>query len=69
MEKQQAYSSGLLYSVAPDSFSSLHLQDHDGKDEFDWEAYETELSADSLVQVILSFLKTTAASWNIFKHH
>jgi len=67
--KQQAYSAGLLYSVAPDSFSSLHLLDDDGRGEFDWEAYEAELSGDSLVQVILSFLKTTATSWKVFKNH
>jgi len=69
MVKQQAYSSGLLYSVAPDSFSSLHLMDDDGKSEFDWEAYDAEFSGDSLAQVILSFLKTTATSWNVFKNH
>ena len=69
MNNQQAYSHGLLYSVAPDNLSSLHLNDEIGKDSFDWEAYETEYKGDSLVQIVFSFLKTTAVSWGIIKLH
>ncbi len=69
MEKQQSYSHGLLYSVAPESFSALHLHEEDGKDDFDWEAYEAEYKGDSLVRIVLNFLRTTAASWGIIKLH
>lgn len=59
MEKQQAFSHGLLYSVAPESFSALHLNDENKLDTFDWEAYESQLAGDSFVQVILDWLKFT----------
>ena len=39
MKNQQSYSHGLLYAVAPNSLSSLHLNDDKKKDTFDWEAY------------------------------
>ena len=57
MKNQQSYSHGLLYSVAPMDFSELHLHEEDGKDEFDWEAYESQLAGDSFVQAVLNFLK------------
>jgi hypothetical protein len=70
MKNQQSYSHGLLYSVAPDNFSALHLHDEEAKkDEFDWEAYESEIAGDTLVQIVLNFLKTTAVSWGIIKLH
>jgi hypothetical protein len=69
MEKQKSYSHGLLYSVTPESFSSLHLHDEADKDGFDWEAYEAEYAGDSLVTIVLDFLKTTAVSWGIIKLH
>lgn len=69
MTNQQSYSHGLLYSVAPDNISSLHLNDEVGKDEFDWEAYEAEYKSDSLTWIVLNFLKTTAISWGIIKLH
>ena len=70
MEKQQSYSHGLLYSVAPENLSALHLKDEEEKkDTFDWEAYEAELAGDSFLQVILNFLKTTAISWGIIRLH
>jgi hypothetical protein len=69
MKNQQSYSHGLLYSVAPGSFSSLHLNDEVGKDAFDWEAYEAEYKGGSLAQIVLDFLKATAVSWGIIKLH
>lgn len=69
MKNQQAYSHGLLYSVAPESFSSLHLNDEKGKDTFDWAAYEHQYEGDSFVQAVLSFLRTTAISFGIIKLH
>lgn len=67
MNTQQSYSHGLLYSVAPDDFSTLHLLDEYGKDEFDWEAYKTEHEGESFVRVVLNFLRTTAVMWGIIK--
>ena len=70
MKNQQTYSHGLLYSVAPDNLSSLHLIDEDNKkDTFDWEAYEAEYKGASLTQIVISFLKTTAVLWGIIKLH
>lgn len=63
MEKQQSYSHGLLYSVAPENFSTLHLHDNDSKDAFDWEAYEAEYRGDSFMRIVLNLLRTTAAKW------
>ena len=62
MNTQQSYSHGLLYSVAPDDFSTLHLHDKDGKDEFDWEAYEAEYGGKSLVRAVLDFMKSASKS-------
>lgn len=55
MNNQHSFSPSLLYSVAPESFSTLHLRD-DKADEFDWGANES----DSFVQVVLDFLRTVA---------
>ena len=57
MKNQQSFSPGLLYSVAPENFSALHLHDEDGHDEFDWGVYESQLAGDSFMQVFLDFLK------------
>jgi hypothetical protein len=57
MKNQQAYSSGLLYSVAPGDFPTLHLHDEDGLDEFDWGANESQLAGDPFIQIALNFLK------------
>lgn len=65
MEQQQTFSPGLLYSVAPESFSELHLQDEARKDEFDWEEYESQLAGDSLAQDVMNFLKISAAKWGL----
>jgi hypothetical protein len=65
MEQQQAFSPGLLYSVAPENFSELHLAGEAGHDEFDWEEYEAQRAGDSLTQIALSFLKITAVKWGL----
>jgi len=71
MKNQQSFSHGLLYSVAPDNFSELHLNDENetGKDKFEWGAYESQYKGESLIGVILGFLKTTAVNWGIIKLH
>lgn len=67
MEQQQTFSPGLLYSVAPENFSELHLQDETRVDEFDWDEYESQFAEDSFGQVVLSFLKISAAKWGLVK--
>ncbi len=67
MENQRQYSHGLLYSVAPENFSTLHLHDEDGMEEFDWEAYKTELEGESPVRLMLNLLKRIAAIFGIGK--
>jgi hypothetical protein len=67
MKRPQSFSSGLLYSVSPNSFPSLHLQDEENKNELDWEAFESRYPRDSISQVIITLLKKTAAHWGIAK--
>lgn len=67
MNNQQSYSHGLLYSVSSKSLETLHLNDEETRDKFDWEAYESEFDGDSFVQVVYSFLKTTAVGWGFIK--
>ena len=69
MENRKSYSHGLLYSMEPDSLSSLHLNDEEGMSAFDWKAYEAGLAGGSAMRVIFSLLKTTAANWGIIKLH
>jgi hypothetical protein len=61
MKNQQSFSHGLLYSVAPENFPALHLHDKDGLDEFDWQAYESQLAGNTFAQDVLDFLKRTVA--------
>jgi hypothetical protein len=63
--EQQLYSHGLLYSVAPESFSNLHLHDDADVDGFDWEEHESDNSGDSFTHVVFSLLKITAAKWGL----
>lgn len=44
MEHHQSFSPGLLYSVAPENFSELHLQDEEKVDAFEWEEHESALT-------------------------
>jgi len=59
MEQQQLFSPGLLYSVAPENFSELHLHDEAKEDAFEWE--EREPATRSFAQAVLSFFKKPAA--------
>lgn len=68
MEQQKPFSHGLLYSVPPENFSSLHLQDERRLDDFEWGEFKSNLSVESITQYILYFLKQTAAGWGIAKH-
>lgn len=55
---EQQFSPGLLYSVAPENFSELHLQDEAKEDAFEWE--EQESAINSLAQTIRLFFHKPA---------
>lgn len=61
MKNQQSFSHGLLYSVAPENFSALHLKDEDGHGEFDWLANEFPRDRSSFAQAILDLLKPNSS--------
>jgi len=67
MKTQQYYSHGLLYSVEPNDFASLHLNDDQNKDKFNWEAYESDYSGETFFKAVLSLVKTTAVGWGLIK--
>ena len=69
MESHQSFSPGLLYSVAPQNFSQLHLHDDSELDDFNWEEYEAQFGEASFTQVVVSFLIITANKWGITKFH
>jgi hypothetical protein len=56
---ERSFSHGLLYSVAPENFSELHLQDETMADEFEWEEQESALHA--LIQIALALFKKPVA--------
>ncbi|MFA6972582.1 MAG: hypothetical protein WC208_14460 [Gallionella sp.] len=55
----QQFSPGLLYTVAPENFSELHLQDEANVDAFEWEKQESPI--DSFTQAVLAIFKNPAA--------
>lgn len=60
MGNQQPFSHGLLYSVAPEDFSKLHLRDEDEQGGFDWEVSESRVAGSSFVAAMLDFLRGIA---------
>jgi hypothetical protein len=69
MHKQPSYSYGLLYSIAPSSFYSLHLLEYEGKDSFDWQAYNIQNGYETLPVALLSYLKAIAESLAFIANH
>jgi hypothetical protein len=67
MEHQQSFSHGLLYSVSPECFSNLHLQEEKETDGFDWQEYEHQNAGDSFQKIVISMLKLTATKWGLRK--
>jgi hypothetical protein len=67
MEHQQSFSSGLLYSVSPENFANLHLQDETERDGFEWQEYERQYRGDSFQKIIFAMLKLTATKWGLRK--
>lgn len=64
MNQQQSFSHGLLYSIAPETFSELHIGNEVKHDEFDWSEQEREAGFSA---VLRAFLATTAAKWGLLK--
>lgn len=56
----QQFSPGLLYSVAPENFSELHLQDEENRDAFEWG--EPKSPIDALTHAVCDFFHKSAAS-------
>ena len=69
MNNQQTYSHGLLYSIAPDQISALHLISDEKNEEFDWGTHDAQLMGGSLAGALLNFIKTTAVMWGLIKQH
>ena len=69
MKNQQNYSHGLLYSVEPNDFASLHLNEDQSKDKLNWDAYEADYAGESFIMSALNFLRTTAINWRLIKLH
>lgn len=58
MEQQQPLSPGLLYSVAPENLSQLHLQDDTRDAGFEWEQHY-DVAIEALAHSVMSLFKTT----------
>lgn len=59
--EHQSFSHGLLYSVAPENFSNLHLRDDADVEELDWQEEDSRNEGGSLLQTLLAFFKTGTA--------
>lgn len=65
MEHPQSFPPGLLYSVAPEDFPQLHLNDDSNLDELDWDEHRTQAGDETYTGAVLTFLKVTAAKWGL----
>ena len=52
---EQSFSHGLLYSVAPENISKLHLKDEEATDDFEWEKQDSLIS--KLIMALLARLR------------
>lgn len=64
MNQQQSFSHGLLYSIAPENFSELHIGDEVGHAEFDWSEQKSNTGFSATLK---AFLAVTAAKWGLLK--
>jgi hypothetical protein len=67
MEHPQSFSPGLLYSVAPEDLSQLHLNDESNLDQLDWNENRTQAGNGTYVEAVFTFLKLTAAKWGLIR--
>lgn len=68
MEHPQVFSHGLLYSISPQDIPSLHLQEGDRNDPFDWNSNGRQRPRNAISQALIALLKKTAAHWGLVKH-
>jgi hypothetical protein len=68
MEHHQSFSPGLLYSVAPEDFSQLHLNDEPYQDKLDWNETRTQAGAQTYAETVFVFLKVTATKWGLIRN-
>jgi hypothetical protein len=68
MEHPQVFSHGLLYSISPQDIPSLHLQEGDRNDQFDWDSKERQHPGNTISQTLIALLKETAAHWGLVRH-
>ena len=68
MEYPQLFSHGLLYSISPQDLSSLHLQEDERNNDFDWDSHESRNRRNTISQVLVALLKKTAAHWGLIRH-
>ncbi|MFA6013982.1 MAG: hypothetical protein WC742_02870 [Gallionellaceae bacterium] len=59
MQIHQSVAHGLLYSVSAQDFAQLNLSVA-AHDDFDWEAYESEYTQETLANNVLEFLREVA---------
>lgn len=64
MKNRQTYSYALLYSVAPENFSTLHLYDEDINGGFGRNIHAVEFECDSFAQIAFNVLKKYVAWGN-----
>jgi hypothetical protein len=57
MNNQPIIPHGLLYSIAPEFFSQLHISSDSFDNEFDWDESENQYIGESLASNVLDFLK------------
>jgi hypothetical protein len=67
MEHHQSFSPGLLYSVAPEDFRQLHLNDESNLDELDWNENRTQAGDQTYAEAVFAFLKVTATKWGLIR--
>jgi len=65
MEHHQVFSHGLLYSISPQDIPSLHLQESDRNDQFDWDSNGRQHLGNTISQALIALLKKTAAHWGL----
>jgi hypothetical protein len=67
MENQKHFSHGLLYSIPPEDFSSLHLQDEETTGGFEWREFGTVFSLVPILKRLFSFSKKASVADTISK--
>jgi hypothetical protein len=65
MEHPQSYSHGLLFSIAPENISKLHLNDESKLDELDWDEMKSSSASTSFASFVLVQMKKIVRKMSI----